>query len=148
MMCDHNLEKIAATSTTTDGNEKYISIYQMVVKSLNSLVGADNQHYDNSRTITSNAATQNDKLEFEFENFIVSTVIWFIAIIIFILVAALIILVFMNAGDRRSNDDNKEEEDDDKDSFDTDLEKQELPVRLSIIEEEEEDDDEEDDNRI
>lgn len=129
-------------NTNEDANDSYITIYQIIVKAFHSLFNKTNNDSSNliaETSIPNNSVTDNDKLEFEFENFIVSTIIWFIAILLSILVIALIILVFVNTNKRFN-------EYDEMNSFDTDLEKQDSTTsdRLSVIEEETEDEEDED----
>ncbi|KAG0668837.1 hypothetical protein C6P45_004320 [Maudiozyma exigua] len=142
MMCDHYQDN--NNNTIDNANDSYISIYQIVVKAFNSLftkTSTDSSKLVTVASITNNVATENDKLEFEFENFIVSTIIWFIAILLFILVIALIILVFVNTNKTFTSYD-------DTDPFDSDLEKQDVTsTRLSVIEEETEDEEEEEEEQ-
>lgn len=124
MMCGHY-----HNSESTNSNDNgIISLYKNFINSIDMLL---NSQYNYNETMNANSMMQQDKLEFEFENFIVSAVVWLIASLLFIIIIALIVLLFVNS---RSTDNIMKKKKSLNIPAMTDLEKQ-LPV---IIEEEEE----------
>lgn len=86
--------------------------------------------YDYAATRDSNVLAQASTLDFEFENFLVCGVVWFIAVLLVVLVVALVVLVCVNTGNRSTVSDQ-----------DYDVEKQ-----LETIQEESESDEENSDS--